>query len=279
VSNKTKYLLILLAGVGFVVLLGFLPKYVVSDKEKRIKETQSQVKEQVKANQHQGKKNLDLAGAQRLKLLLQNAKGLQKLVFVDSLAKMYKDAFMLDSAAQIYFNYGSLNKLYYVSAIRDGLTGWQMTNEAKDKEKFSALCLKIADKGLNEYPDFLPLQVEKLRFEVFRSAQEGRPPVEFVAKLKTLAKENPSLISAKIALAEFYASALKVEQAIDYYQQVVAIDEQNVQAHLELVNLYLQQENKNLAKVHVTKLMELNKEDKDSYIDEFIQNSLKKVEH
>lgn len=274
---KPTHLAILAAGVVSVLLLSLLPKFVVSDKEKRIKESENHVRQEVSKSQDHASNTIDSEIVSKLKKKIAEENGNSKLVWIDSLAKIYKNAFALDSAAELYLSFGKLDKSYYVMSIRDGLTGFQMTQETEKKRYYQELCDRIAIEGLKNYPDFLDLQVEQLRFQTLAAAFQGQAPMQFVSQLKLLVEENPNLTSGQIALAEFYTTVGKTDQAIERYLQVLKIDKNNVQAHLELVNLYLQSGKNISAKEHVARLQELNKDTKDSYVEDFVQQSLKKL--
>ena len=69
----------------------------------------------------------------------------------------------------------------------------------------------------------------------------------------------------------------KVDEAVKEYSKVLEYDPDNLQANVELVNLYLAQNQKGAAKQHVEEVQRLNKINPDSFISDFINKSLKKL--
>ena len=105
----------------------------------------------------------------------------------------------------------------------------------------------------------------------------GKPPMEGIFQLKELVAKNPELLSGYVALAEFYTTVGKTDEAIKQYLQVLDYEKDNLQAHVELVSLYLGTNKNEKARGFLTQLQEINKVDKDSFIEDFIQESLKKL--
>ena len=97
-----------------------------------------------------------------------------------------------------------------------------------------------------------------------------------IRELKELVVNNPELLSGYIALAEFYTTVGKSEQAIQQYLQVLDYEKDNLQAHVELVSLYLGTNENERAREFLTRLQEINNAVKDSFIEDFINKSLKK---
>lgn len=277
---KSSHLIVIIGGGVLVFLLSLLPKYVVSDKEKRIKETENKVKQELTSDNssHQAEQ-FDSKKASSLKAQIATAAMPSKLNLIDSLGSLYKNAFMLDSAMNLYSSYADLENTYFIKSIRDGLTGFQMAQNDDKKRYYQSLCEEVLSKGLKKHPNYLDLQVEELRFKTLLSAFNHEPPIQWVGKLKELVVKHPNLTSGHIALAEFYQAAGKSKEAIEKYLRVVEIDKDNLQAHLELVNLYLQEQKNISAKEHVLILQELNKTTKDSFIEDFVNKSLKQLEH
>ena len=275
---KLSHLLVLLSGVIVVFLLSLLPKYVVSDKEKRLKATEQKVKEQITQNNAQhGGDDVDIKLTSALRDLIEITDLPEKLVLVDSLATIYKDAFVLDSAVTIYLEFAPEYKGFYLKAIRDGLTGLRMSPNDEKKQYYARLCKRVVDNGLKADSLNLELQVEALRLKVFSAAMNGIPPMEGIFQLKDLVAENPSLLVGRVALAEFYTTVGKTEDAIQQYLQVLDYEKDNLQAHVELVSLYLGTNKNALAKEYTTRLQEINKVAGDSFIEDFVQKSLKKL--
>ncbi len=277
---KPLHLAILIGGIGLVFLLSLLPKYVVSDKEKRIKATENQIKQElvVDNSNHQSEKYNAETAAKLTKQISTEKNITVKFALIDSLGLLFKNAFMLDSSANLYNKFAYLDKKYYILSVRDGLTGFQMSQEDDKKKYYQTLCQNVIDQGFKKDPDFLDLKVEELRFKTLASAYNKQAPMQWVGELKTLVEKNPKLISGQIALAEFYTTVGKIDEAILRYKQVIENEKDNLQAHLELVNLYLQKSENNSAKKHLLILQELNKDTKDSFIEDFVNKSLKKLQ-
>lgn len=276
---KLSHLLVLLGGVVAVFLLGMLPKNVVSDKEKQLKKAEQKVKEEIKnlGNAQHGESKINDKLINTLESQIDTTSLPYKLVLVDSLAHIYRDAFVLDSSVYVYLKYAPEYNGFYLNAIRDGLTGLRMSPSDEKKSYYAQLCNKVVEEGLNADSSNLELQVEALRLKVFSAAMNGEPPMQGIFELKELVAENPDLLSGYVALAEFYTTVGKTDEAIKQYLQVLDYDKDNLQAHVELVSLYLGTNKNEKARGFLTRLQEINKEGKDSFIEDFIQKSLKKL--
>lgn len=277
---KLTHFAILIGGVLIVFFLSLLPKFVVSDEEKKIKASEEQVRQEIvsETSQHE-QSEYDAELANKIRKQIASAEISKKYLLIDSLGVIYKNAFMLDSAMNLYFQNAHLDKKYYIMSVRDGLTGFQMTQNPDKKRYYQSLCDKVINVGLEKHPDYLDLKVEQLRFNTLSAAFNGQAPMQWVGELKSLVDKNPSLVSGQLALAEFYATVNKKDEAISRYLQVVKVDKENLQAHIELVNLYLEAGKNISAKEHALRLQELNKHTKDSFIESFVAESLKKLEH
>jgi len=280
---KLSHLLILSAGVVFVFLLGLLPKFVVSDKEKRIKTAEKEVKKKIamavgQSKEHNESSSLNLDKVNKLKGLLKNENNSEaKRLIVDSLVTQYKNAFLMDSALTIYVENADINPFYYTFAMRDGITGLRMS-QSKDRQRyFLDLCENTFNSGIKKFPEMKELKVEKARLRVFSAALSGEIPMAGIADLKNLLEETPDLIAARIALAEFMTTVQKVDEAVTEYSKVLEYDPDNLQANVELVNLYLSQNQKGLARQHVEEIQRINKINPDPFISDFINKSLKKL--
>ena len=133
---KSSHLIVIIGGGILVFILSLLPKYVVSDKEKRIKATENKVKQELTSNNssHQSEK-FDSIKATSLQIQIAKESLPRKLDLIDSLGNLYKNAFKLDSAMNLYSSYADLDKTYFIKSIRDGLTGFQMAQN-EDKKRY-----------------------------------------------------------------------------------------------------------------------------------------------
>lgn len=276
---KSPQLLVLLAGVVVTFGLSFLPKFVVSDKEKRIKSAETKVKQEIAlqaSNNHQT--GIDSSRVQALINRQKDATSLaEKIGLVDSITKTYRDAFKLEQSALYYLTNADLNPDYYTLGVRDGLTGLRMSSDDLKKKRYVALCEDIIQKGLTQNPKNNDLLVEKYRLQVFAAAMRGEMPMGGIRNLRELLAQNPNLISGRLALAEFLLTVGKNTEAIEEYKKVVEIDPNNLQARLELVNLHLGLGNTHAARVHLEHLEEINKVDNDPFIADFIKRNLNKL--
>lgn len=275
--------MILSAGVIFVFLLGLLPKFVVSDKEKRIKTAEKEVKEKIamavgQSKDHNSSSDLDVRKVAQLKDLLNNENNSEiRQVIVDSLVTEYKNAFLMDSALTVYVENADLNPIYYTLAMRNGITGLRMSQSEDRQRYFLNLSEETFNSGIGKFPEMKELRVEKARLRVFSAALSGEIPMAGIADLKGLLEETPDLVAARIALAEFMTTVQKVDEAVAEYSKVLEYDPDNLQANVELVNLYLAQNQKGLARQRVEEIQRINKINPDPFISDFINKSLKKL--
>ena len=276
---KLSHISVIIGGVIVVFLLNLLPQKVVSDKEKKIKETENKVKEEVNQNlaQH-GEDKVDKQLIAKLQNKINTETSLEvKSILVDSLAHLYRDAFVLDSSLSVYLRYAPQFQENYLKAVRDGLTGLRMSPSKEKQQYYAQLCKDVVNKGLESDSLDLELKVEALRLKVFTATINGQPPMQGIFELKELVAANPDLLSGYIALAEFYTTVGKSDQAIQQYLQVLDYDKDNLQAHVELVSLYLGTNKSERAREFLTRLQEINSAVKDSFIEDFINKSLKKL--
>ena len=134
---KLSHLLVILCGVVVVFLLNLLPQKVISDKEKKIKEAEVKVKEEVNQNlaQHGGDR-VDEQLVAKLQKSIGTVTNLEiKSILIDSLAHLYRDAFVLDSSVSVYLRYAPQYQELYLKAVRDGLTGLRMS-PTKEKQQY-----------------------------------------------------------------------------------------------------------------------------------------------
>lgn len=276
---KSPQLLVLLIGVVMTVGLSFLPKFVVSDKEKRIKSAATKVKQEIALQSNTDHQtNFDSTKVLALIQRQKNTPSLkEKMSLVDSITKIYRDAFALEQSAIYYSNHADLNPDYYTLAVRDGLTGLRMSTDELKKKKYLALCEKILKNGLSKNPNNNDLLVEQYRLQVFAAALNGEMPMAGIRNLRELLTKHPNLLSGRLALAEFLMTVGKNTEAIEEYKKVIEIDRNNLQARLELVNLHLGLGNPQAARVHLEQLEEVNKIDNDPFITDFIKRNLNKL--
>jgi len=280
---KLTHLVVLVIGVLATISLSFLPKFVVNDKEKSLRETENKVRQELTISSEPSHTNsssiavdLDLSSLKEFINSLPDT-SVAKLEAVDSLATLYRDAFALDSSALTYLKYGRLNKQFYLWAIKDAITGFRMNSSGANAQSYSSLCENVLKEAKANYPDDQLFQVEQLRYNVYSASLNGTAPMQSILELRTIVQENPMFVEARVAYSEMLTLSNQLEKAIEQYTKVIEIDPNNLQAHVELVSLHLNFGNSSKAKQVLLRLEEINKIDKDSYIQDFIDKNLKKL--
>ena len=281
---KLSHLIILIAGVIITISLSFLPKYVVNDKEKKLRETEAKVKKEVQEqNAQHASADVSSEDLNRLKTHLKTSENVeQQVVLVDSLTKMYRDAFLLDSAMYVYLEYAHISDAFYVQAIRDGLTGLRMSPSQDKKKFYEDLCLSTIEKGLTANPENKELIVEQLRLGVYGSKARETGPMQSILAIKSLVNEEPNLVSARMAYAEFLVMRAQMDpsfisKAIEQYTKITEIDVDNLQSRLELVTLHLNSGNESKAKEYLLQLQKINKDIQDPFIEDFVNKNLNNI--
>lgn len=279
---KLSHLLVLLTGVIITVSLSFLPKYVVNDKEKKLKAQETEIKKEIskQTSQHEAS-YLEADQIFKLKQQLSHTKNLsRKISLVDSITKLYRDAFLLDSAIFTYLEYGKLADDFYIQAAKDGLTGVQMSigNEKKSLY-YENLSYRTIRTGFKKNPNNKELLVQKLKLDALGSSSKSKGPMQSILALKKLVEDEPNLVSARLTYAEFLVLRGQINpeflnKAVQEYTKVAEIDVDNLQSRLELVTLHSNLGNTSKAKEYLLQLQKINKVDKDPFIQDFIDKNL-----
>lgn len=281
---KLSHLLVLLAGVVITFSLSLLPKYVVNDKEKKLRTQETKIKQEIssKTAQHDAS-SLENKMVFNLKTRLNSTQNTaEKISLIDSITKLYRDAFLLDSAIYTYLENGSLADGFYTQAAKDALTGLQMNaGNQKKATLYERLGYRAIKEGFKKNPDNKNLLVQQLKLDALGSKSKTQGPMQSILALKKLVEEQPNLVSARLTYAEFLVLRGQInpeflQKAIEEYTKVAEINVDNLQSRLELVTLHSNLGNASKAKEYLLQLQKINKVDKDPFIQDFIDKNLNK---
>jgi outer membrane protein len=231
--HKQQYIIIVLA-LGLIIGMYSLPKVLVSDKSTVLAaETTAASAADMGASTHTN--NLDAAQVAAVnelrKAYIHSADKQKKTIFADSLATLFKQASMLDSAA------------YYreaIAGLNPGLESWTKAGDsyfdafgfATDPQKANQMGEKARffyQKALEKDPGQLDVKANMAMTYVASSN-----PMQGIALLREILQQDPAHERATFNMGLLSMQSGQYDKAIERFEQVLKMHPENDQARFYL---------------------------------------------
>jgi len=255
---KTRILLVVIAVVAIAAIY-MLPRSVVDNnaQEQNLGEVGSdEVADTLASNNHSFKENDSEVQNTLIKLkasLSDSENSEKKVIFADSLAKIYKSVGLLDSTA------------YYkelISKEMPSVENWVSTADAyyeamgfaMDKEKISKMSLKAREfyekvKGQKPSPD--------IEAKLAMTYVQGDNPMQGITMLRSILEKHPNNRTAIFNLGVLSVTSGQLDKAVERFQKLVELNASDQEAHFYLGYILSEQGKKEAALSEFNKVVEL----------------------
>lgn len=272
-------------GVGLVVALFFLPRFVVSD-EKGLGEEKIQTSNSTNPALADHQQVVTEEDKQKIKSLRHSYENVDKvekrLIFADSLAALYVSSFQFDSAYKFYEEILSFDNQVLTSLrIGDQYLKMAKLSPASQAEKvvfFGKRAIDLFDIVLESESNWLHAKVQKAVALVHTKTAAHEPPLEGINMLKEIIQQYPKEVEARLSLGEFYLQRGQLQptwldKGIEQFQEVLTNEPDNLNALLFITESYTIKGDKEAAMPHFQRLQELTDPQ-----DKFFQNFIERYE-
>lgn len=259
--------LILLGAIVLAVIgLYKLPRVVVDNREGGVDTTQGQSEDGTQDTQPDISKALSahqtqipdstLSKIQNLRVGLQNAENLEKrIIFADSLAKLYGSVGKYDSAAVYY----ELKVRYNPTA--EGLEEAGMAHYNAFRKAMETSSRYFHGEKTREYFNNIlkgdPSRLD-LKVKVAVTYVSGTNPMQGITMIREVLEEDPDHQEALFQIGLLSVSSGQFDRAVERFEKLIRIDPKNTEAFFYLGYSYLQIGATEKAKEMFQKVVELN---------------------
>lgn len=289
INMSKKQLIGILVALVLVGVLFSLPKVVVESeakKEASVAEANTQANaagagsaeahdpnhEGHEAGMHVGEMGPEqLQSVENLREKISKSGNIEKVaIFADSLAALYANSFIFDSAA--YYAELALEKEQSLPRVyKAGLYNFEAFNYSVDAEQQKAFAEKAEgylSQVLKEDPDRLDA---KNRLAMLKVSSSN--PMEGIFMLREVLEADPDNTEALMNMGMLSAQSSQFDKAVEHLERLTGLEPGHVQAQFYLAISYFQLGRKEEAKQRFLKVKELDKSpDVAATVDEYLKN-------
>ena len=276
-KNLLLQISLVLVAVSALFFLFSRPKYIVEESHPMDlngdKESVSSTTQERTMSNHNPEHDVVISQIDSIKTLYSVSFEEKKLIFADSLGRLYRSIFEYDSSAT-YYELASEYTEDVKADLKAGVAyydAFRFTNALARKQSYAERAKEYIERYLQVYPEDEFANVKRAVLMVYTET----PPMKGINALKDVIAKNPNNIEALESLGEFQFTVQKYDKAIVQFKKVVALDSTQVNALWYLSQCYKAVDDAEEAIRYLNKIKEL--ELNDVYINKLVEDGLKEL--